>query len=83
MKSKELSVDRDKIVVSHRSGQGCKTISKALCSQDTVSSIIVTMKKFGPNRTLPGVGLLGRESSAEMGEPVGRTAISAALHQLG
>uniref|UniRef100_A0A3B4YLX4 Centrin-3-like n=2 Tax=Seriola lalandi dorsalis TaxID=1841481 RepID=A0A3B4YLX4_SERLL len=58
IKSEELSVDlRDKIVARHKSGQGYKTISKALSvPRSTVASIIVKWKKFGTTRTLPRVG---------------------------
>ncbi|XP_018550156.1 centrin-3 [Lates calcarifer] len=58
IKSKEHSADlRDKIVARHKSGQGYKTISKALnIPRSTVASIIVKWKKFGTTRTLPRVG---------------------------
>lgn len=58
MRSEELSIDlRDDIVARHKSGQGYKTISKALnVPRSTVASIIVKWKKFGTTRTLPRVG---------------------------
>ncbi|XP_071322861.1 centrin-3-like [Trachinotus anak] len=58
IKSEELSVDlRDEIVARHKSGQGYKTISKALSvPRSTVASIIVKWKKFGTTKTLPRVG---------------------------
>uniref|UniRef100_A0A665W377 Uncharacterized protein n=1 Tax=Echeneis naucrates TaxID=173247 RepID=A0A665W377_ECHNA len=58
IKSEELSIDlRDEIVARHKSGQGYKTISKALSvPRSTVASIVVKWKKYGTTRTLPRVG---------------------------
>ncbi|KAG2458309.1 TC1A transposase, partial [Polypterus senegalus] len=58
MKSKELSVDlRDRIVSSHKSGEGYRKISAALkVPMSTVASIIRKWKKFKKTRTLPRAG---------------------------
>ncbi|XP_061539192.1 transposable element Tcb1 transposase isoform X1 [Phycodurus eques] len=58
MKSRELSVElRDKIVSSHRSGEGYRKISAALkVPMSTVGSVIRKWKTFGTTRTLPRSG---------------------------
>jgi transposase len=56
--SKELSVEcRDRIVLSHRSGEGYQNISAAFkVPKNTVASIILKQKKFGTTKTLPRAG---------------------------
>ncbi len=58
MRSKELPEElRDRIVASHRSGQGYKKNSAALkVPKRTVASIILKWKTFGTTRTLPRAG---------------------------
>ena len=105
MKSKGLSVElRDRIVRRYRSGEGYKTISRALkVPKSTVSSIIRNRKEYGTIQTVPRAGRLSnrarrtlvrkvtknpmttltelQSSLAEMGEPSGRTTVSAAHHK--
>ena len=54
MRSKELSVElRDRIVLSHRSGEGNQKMSAVLkVTKNTVASIILKWKKFGTTKTL-------------------------------
>ena len=58
MSTKELSKDlQDKVVESHRSGDGCKNISKALnIPWSTVKTIIKKWKAYGATKTLPRSG---------------------------
>ncbi|KAK6311050.1 hypothetical protein J4Q44_G00191050, partial [Coregonus suidteri] len=58
MRLKELSVElRDRIVSSHRSGEGYQKMSAALqVPKNTVASIILKWKKFGTTKTLPRAG---------------------------
>ncbi|KAL1255556.1 hypothetical protein QQF64_013617, partial [Cirrhinus molitorella] len=54
---------RDRIVATHRSGQGYKKISAALkVPKSTVASIILKWKMFGMTRTLPRAGCLAKLS---------------------
>ena len=54
----------DRIVSRHRSGEGYQTFSVALkVPKDTVSSIILKWKKFGPTKTLPRAGRPAKLSS--------------------
>ena len=65
MRSKELSVElRDRIVSSHRSGEGYHNISAALqVHRNTVACIIIKWKKFGTSKTLPRTGFPARLSN--------------------
>ena len=58
MSSKELSVElRDKIVSSHRSGEGNQKMSAALkVPKNTVAAAILKWKKFVSTKTLPRAG---------------------------
>jgi transposase len=58
MRLKKLSVElRDRIVSSHRSGEGYQNISAELKGpMNTVASINVNWKKFGTTKTLPRAG---------------------------
>ena len=64
-KLKELSVElRDRIVSSHRSGEGYQNTSDALkVHKNTVVSIILKWKKFGTTKTLPRAGRLAKLSN--------------------
>jgi hypothetical protein len=52
MRLKELSIElRDRIVSSHRSGEGYQKISK-----NTVASILIKMEEVWNTKTLPRAG---------------------------
>ena len=95
-----MSVElRNRIVLTHRSGEGYQNNSAALrVPKNTVTYIILKWKKFGTTKTPPRAGRPAKlsnwgnpmvtltelqSSSVEMGEPFRRTTISAALHQSG
>ena len=65
MRSKELSVElQDRIVSSHRSGEGYQKDSAALkFPKNTVAPIIPKGKKFGSTKTLPRAGRLAKLSN--------------------
>ena len=67
MRSKELAVElRDRIVSSHRSGEGYQKLSAALkVPKNTVASIILKWKKFGTINTLPRAGRPAKLSNLE------------------
>uniref|UniRef100_A0AAZ3P640 Sleeping Beauty transposase HTH domain-containing protein n=1 Tax=Oncorhynchus tshawytscha TaxID=74940 RepID=A0AAZ3P640_ONCTS len=58
MRSKELSVDlRDRMVSTHRSGEGYQKMSAALkVPKNTVASDILKWKKLVTTKTLPRAG---------------------------
>ena len=94
MRLKELSAElRDRIVLRHKSGEGYQKMSTALkVPKNTMASILLKWKKFGPPKTLPIVARSAKLSNwgrrtlvreVTKGEPSRKTTISAALHQSG
>jgi hypothetical protein len=65
MRLKELSIElRDRIVWSHRSGQGYQRMSEALkIPKNPVASNILKWKKFATTKTLPRAGRPAKLSS--------------------
>ena len=62
---KELSLEhRDKIVMSHISGEGYKTIYRVLkVSKRTMVSIVGKWTKYGTTQTLPRAGRLTKRNN--------------------
>ena len=85
MKSKELSIElRDRIVSSHKSGEGYQKMSAVLkVPKNTLASIILKMREVWNHQDSMVTLTDLQSSSVEMEEPPRRTTISAALHQSG
>ena len=87
-RSKELSIERrDRIVSSHRSGEGYQKMCAALkFSKNTVASIILKWKKFRTTKTLPRAGRsakLSNQGRRALGREVTLTELQSSSVEMG